>query len=293
MRSARLGAWLAASRPRTWPASVVPVIVGLAVAIRETRLDPLIAVLTVAAALALQVATNLANDYWDSERGVDGPARVGPARATQSGLLAAQAVRRATWVALALAAVAGLPLILRGGIVIVAVGLASMAAAVAYSAGPRPLASLGLGEALAFTFFGVVAVSGTVFLQTAAVSPTALFAGAAVGSIAAAIMLVNNLRDAASDEATGKRTLVVRIGSERGRALYSRLLAAALMLAVLVALVERTPGPLLALASAPLALSESRALRDRDGAALDPSLAATARFELVFGALLALGLIVA
>ena len=112
-------------------------------------------------------------------------------------------------------------------------------------------------------------------------------------SIAAAIMLVNNLRDAASDEAAGKRTLVVRIGSERGRALYSRLLAAALMLAVLVALVERTPGPLLALASAPLVLSESRALRDRDGAALDPSLAATARFELAFGALLALGLIVA
>jgi 1,4-dihydroxy-2-naphthoate octaprenyltransferase len=290
MSAERLSVWIAAMRPRTWPASLVPVMVGLAVASGEVDLDVGIATATIVAALALQVATNLANDYWDAERGIDGPARAGPVRATQSGLLSPRAVQRATWLALVVAAIAGAPLIARGGLPIAVVGIVSMIAAVAYSAGPRPLASLGMGELLAFLFFGLVAVAGTAYLHTLAVSAAAWAAGAAVGVHAAAIMLVNNLRDISTDAPAGKRTLAVRIGDARSRRLYGVLLVAAYGFVAVLAAIEAASTVLMACAAAPVAVAEIRALARRHGPALNASLAATARLELFFGLLLAVGL---
>ena len=196
-------------------------------------------------------------------------------------------------IALGFAAMAGVPLIVHGGVPILATGVLSMIAALAYSGGPLPLASLGLGEVLAFTFFGVVAVSGTVFLQIAAVPVSALLAGAAVGCYAAAIMLVNNLRDIPTDAPAGKRTLAVRIGDRRARDVYRALLAASLIAVLALALGLRSLGPLLAMGVAPLARREAAKLFERQGGALNESLAATARLELVFGALLVLGLVLA
>jgi len=288
-----ISVWLAAMRPRTWPASLVPVAVGLAVAARDGPLDPLIGGLTIVSALALQIATNLANDYFDARSGVDHGVRLGPMRATQSGLLAPRAVARAAYAALAIAAAAGVPLIVRGGMPIAATGILSMIAALAYSGGPRPLASLGLGEALAFTFFGLVAVSGTVYLQTHELPTCAWLAGAAVGCYAAAIMLVNNLRDIPTDALAGKLTLAVRIGEAGARRIYGALLLAALVLAGGIAIETRSVGPLLAMAVAPLARREAVSIGRRSGAELNLSLAATAKLELAFGALLVLGLVLA
>ena len=287
----QLGVWLAAMRPRTWPASLVPVVVGLAVAAGAGRVDAFIAIATIVSALALQVTTNLANDYWDHARGIDHGERLGPVRATQSGLLAPEAVRRAVWISLTVAVVAGVPLVWRGGVPIVLIGLTSMLCAVAYSAGPYPLASLGLGELLAFVFFGLVAVAGTTYLHLAHVPAAALLAGAAVGCFAAAIMSVNNLRDIPTDAPAGKRTLAVRIGVERARVLYGVLLASAFLLAVVLAVYEGRWGPLSVGLVAPLAVNEVRAVAARRGAELNLSLAGTARLELLFGALLAAGLV--
>lgn len=289
----QLGVWLAAMRPRTWPASLVPVVVGLAVAASAGRVDAFIALATIVAALALQITTNLANDYWDHVRGIDHAERLGPVRATQSGLLAPEAVRRAVWLSLGVAIVAGVPLVWHGGVPIVAIGLASMLCAVAYSAGPYPLASLGLGELLAFVFFGLVAVAGTTHLHVADVPGAALLAGAAVGCFAAAIMSVNNLRDIPTDGPAGKRTLAVRIGEERARVLYGVLVASAFLLAALLAICQGRWGPLSVALAAPLAVKEVRAVAARRGAELNLSLAGTARLELLFGALLSAGLLAA
>jgi 1,4-dihydroxy-2-naphthoate octaprenyltransferase len=278
-------------RPRTWPASIVPVLVGLAVAASAGRVDPWVAIATLVSALALQVTTNLANDYWDHVRGIDHAERLGPVRATQAGLLAPEAVLRAVVLSLAVAVVAGVPLVVRGGLPIVAIGLASLLGAVAYSAGPYPLASLGLGELLAFVFFGLVAVAGTTYLHLGHVPVTALLAGAAVGAFAAAIMSVNNLRDIPTDGPAGKRTLAVRVGEERARVLYGVLVASAFVFAALVAMHEKRWGPLAVALVAPLALKELRAVAVRRGVELNLSLAATARLELLFGALLAAGLL--
>jgi 1,4-dihydroxy-2-naphthoate octaprenyltransferase len=187
---------------------------------------------------------------------------------------------------------AGLPLVWRGGAPIVVTGLASMLGAVAYSAGPLPLASLALGELLAFVFFGLVAVSGSAYLHLARVPLAALLAGGAVGAFAAAIMSVNNLRDIPTDGPAGKRTLAVRIGDARARSLYAALLAAAFAFAAALAAVEGRWSPLLVVAVAPLARKEVRAVAVRRGAELNASLAATARLELLFGMLLAVGLVV-
>lgn len=281
--------WLGATRPRTWPASLAPVLVGIAAA-GPGRVDAGIAVLTLFAALALQIASNLANDYADAESGVDGAGRLGPVRATNAGLLEPHTVKRAAYLCLFAALLAGIPLVARGGVPIVVIGLGSILTAVAYSGGPWPLASRGLGELMAFSFFGVVAVTGTAYLQTGVWLPSTFAAGAAVGSYAAAIMLVNNLRDIPTDGPAGKRTLAVRIGAPRARGLYGLLLAFGFMSAAVTAALEAAVAPLLSWGAIPLAIFEARAVAARTGTALNASLAGTARLEVVFGLLFALGL---
>lgn len=281
--------WLAAARPRTLPAAIVPVVVGLALAARAGAIDVVVAIATLVAALLIQIGTNLANDYYDFVAGADTHERVGPQRITQAGLAAPATVRAAAFGVLGAAALVGAYLATVGGWPIVAIGIASLIAAVAYTGGPYPLAYHGLGDVFVFVFFGLVAVSGTVWLQTAALDATTVVASLPVACLATAILVVNNLRDRVTDARAGKRTLAVRLGDAATRAEWLVLVAAPY--AVVAALAPSCGAPvLLPLVTLPLAVREARALFRRSGAELNASLAGTARLHLLFGVLFAAGL---
>jgi 1,4-dihydroxy-2-naphthoate octaprenyltransferase len=271
------------------PAAIVPVVVGLALAARSGPLDVLVAVATLVAAILIQVGTNLANDYYDFVAGADTSERLGPRRITQAGLAAPATVRAAAFGVLAAATLVGGFLVAVGGWPIVIIGVASLVAAVAYTGGPWPLAYHGLGDVFVFVFFGVVAVNGTVLLQTGALSGIALVASLPVACLATAILVVNNLRDIATDARAGKRTLAVRIGAAATRRQYAALVAAPFAVVAALA-VPIGPAVLIALAAFPLAVAEVRALARRTGAELNASLAGTARLHLAFGVLFALGI---
>jgi 1,4-dihydroxy-2-naphthoate octaprenyltransferase len=288
----RLACWVGAARPRTLPAAVAPVLVGSACAARAGGFDLATASLALAVALLLQIGTNFVNDWGDHRRGADGPDRLGPARAVAAGWISPRRMAAAGLGAFALAAVLGAALVLRGGLPAALLGAASIAAGIAYTAGPFPLAYRGLGEPFVLAFFGPVAVCGTELVQRGEVSVLALAASLPVGALATAILVVNNVRDVASDARAGKRTLAVRIGAHTARRVYRALVVGALASPLLLwALGLAPPTALVALAAAPLARSPLAALAWRsDGAALNAALAATARVHLVFGALLAAGI---
>lgn len=286
----RTRAWLAAIRPRTLPAALVPVTVGLALAARRSPLDARVAGVTLGAAILIQIGTNLANDYYDFAAGADTAERVGPRRITQARLADPRTVRRAAFAVLAAAALAGVYLVAVGGWPIAAIGVASLLAALAYTAGPWPLAYHGLGDAFAFLFFGPIAVGGTVFLQTGRIDRGDVLVSMPVACLVTAILVVNNLRDIPTDARAGKRTLAVRLGARATRLEYTALVALA-FLALPALQAETGRLVLLALAALPLALAEVRALWRRTGRELNLSLAGTARLHLVFGTLLALGLL--
>ncbi|MCC6766528.1 MAG: 1,4-dihydroxy-2-naphthoate polyprenyltransferase [Deltaproteobacteria bacterium] len=290
-RPSRLAPWLAAARPRTLPAAIVPVVVGLALAARTHALDVGVAGVTLVAALLIQVGTNLANDYYDFVAGADTHERLGPQRITQAGLAAPATVRAAAFAVLAAAGVAGAYLVAIGGWPILLIGLASLVAAVAYTGGPFPLAYRGLGDLFVFAFFGIVAVAGTVWLQTGVLGAPVLVLSLPVACLATAILVVNNLRDIATDARAGKRTLAVRLGASATRAEYALLVAAPYVVVGAVAATTGSVGLLLPFATVPLAVREVRALLRRAGAELNASLAGTARLHLLFGVLLAAGLL--
>ena len=222
-----VGAWVLASRPKTLPAASAPVLVGAATAYAAHAFRPWPALAALAGALLIQIGTNLANDYFDFRHGADTHERVGPVRVTQAGLLAPAAVLRGAWAAFALAALAGAYLTAVAGWPVVAIGTLAVAAGLAYTAGPFPLGYHGLGELFVFVFFGLVAVGGTHFVQAQSLPASAVWAGVPMGMLAAAILVVNNLRDVATDRAAGKRTLAVRLGARAARVEYLVLLAAA------------------------------------------------------------------
>lgn len=282
--------WWSAIRPATLWAGAVPVIVGTALALADGAREPLRAAAALLGALLIQIGCNLVNDYSDFHRGADGPDRLGPARATAKGWLTPRQVALGAAVSLGLAGLCGLYITAVGGAPLFALGLASIAAAVLYTAGPYPLAYLGLGDVFVLAFFGFGATAGTYYLQTEALTAAPLWAGFAVGALATAILVVNNLRDRHTDLVAGKRTLAVRLGPAITRAQYTALVLGA-YIAVVAAVFAGAAGPgwLLAFGSLPLALRTIRAVRRTDGAALNPLLGATARLELIFGLLLAAG----
>jgi 1,4-dihydroxy-2-naphthoate polyprenyltransferase len=303
--------WVEAARPRTLPAALVPVLVGTAAASTPlVELSWVRAALALVVALALQVAVNYANDLFDGISGVDTEDRVGPRRAVASGLVTPDAMKAATVAALAVAAVAGLALAALVGWELLLVGLLAILAALGYSGGRRPYASLGLGEVFVFVFFGLVATVGSQYVQDEAVGATATIASVAVGALATALLVVNNLRDIPTDEVAGKRTLAVRLGEQRTVHLFTGLIWSAVVIAALLAFPAeqaRHLGPLLALLAVPLAGratslvhtaahagqpdAETVPGRQR-GPLLIAALGATARYQLVLGLLLTLGLAV-
>src|SRR3954466_15232421 len=223
--------WLMAARPRTLPAAVAPVLVGTALAATEGTFKVLTFVAALLGALFIQVGTNLSNDYSDARRGADTEDRLGPVRVTAGGLVPPRQVLVATYVAFGLAVLAGSYLIATAGWELLLVGAASILAGVLYTGGPRPYGYEGLGEVFVFLFFGVVAVAGSYYAQVERIEWEALVLAVPVGLLAAAILVVNNVRDLETDRRAGKRTLAVRLGRERARVLYAAMLASAFVTA--------------------------------------------------------------
>jgi 1,4-dihydroxy-2-naphthoate polyprenyltransferase len=276
-------AWKIASRPKTLPAAVAPIIVGTAVAAQEGGFHAPTALVALLVALLLQVASNFANDVLDFKRGADTEHRLGPTRVTQSGLLTERQVQVATAVTLLLAMASGLYLVWRGGWPILILGVLAMISAVAYTGGPAPLAYLGLGEVFVFLFFGFAGVAGTAYVQTRELTWLALAASVPVGALVTNILVVNNLRDIATDRIAGKRTLAVRLGQSGTRWEYAVLLGTAFVIPVLLSssgeIGEFWWLPLLVL---PIAIPLARDVWRNEGRALNPILGRTARLALLF-----------
>jgi 1,4-dihydroxy-2-naphthoate polyprenyltransferase len=276
---------------RTLPAAAAPVVVGTGAAIGAGNFAFFPALAALVGALLLQIGANFANDLFDFLRGVDTAARVGPVRVTQAGLLTPRQVRAGMWTVFAVAALIGVYLIRVGGWPVVLIGLAAILAAIAYTGGPFPLGYHGLGEVFVFLFFGLAAVGGTYYVQAGTMRAAAWWASVPMGLLAVAIIVVNNLRDIATDRAAGKQTLAVRFGERGTEAEYLALVAVAYLAPVAMwATRAASAWVLLALLSLPLVPPLFRRLRRERGRALNGVLAGTARLELVYGLLFALGL---
>jgi 1,4-dihydroxy-2-naphthoate octaprenyltransferase len=237
--------WLAASRPRTLPAAVAPVLLGSALAWRAGHFVAPAAGGCLAFALLVQIGTNFANDYFDFIKGADTPARVGPRRAVAAGLVRPAVMRNVMLVVFGAAFLVGLTLLHYGGWPLLVIGVASIVSGVAYTGGPWPLGYHGLGDVFVFVFFGLVAVGATCFVQTGRVTAATLVAAAGVGALATNILLVNNYRDADTDARADKRTLVVRLGRPFARGQFTASLALALAVPVGLALLDHEPRRLL------------------------------------------------
>ncbi len=289
-----LRAWIMAARPPTLPAAVVPVLVGTALAARDGAFHAVALAAAMVGALAIQIGTNLANDYFDWKHGADTYARLGPLRATQAGLIEPGRVLAGAWVAFGVAALSGLVLVALRGWPMAALGTASIAAGLLYTGGPRPYGYVGLGDPVCFLFFGIAAVCGTYYAHAGTVTAAALAASVPVGLTVTAILVVNNLRDIDTDRAAGKRTLAVILGRGGSRVEYAALLAGALAAPPLLWRLDLAPAAAsIACAAAALAPPLVRAVfAHPDGPRLNATLRGTARLHLVFGALFALGLLV-
>ena len=289
--------WIAGARPRTLPAALVPVLVGTAAAAGmdggTDTLKGLIVWRFVAAlivSLALQVGVNYANDYSDGVRGTDAD-RVGPMRLTGSGRKSPGSVKRAAFVSFGVAAVAGLTLAAATTWWLIVVGLVAIAAAWFYTGGPRPYGYAGLGEIFVFVFFGVVATTGSAFVQIERFTPLTLLVSIPVGLLATALLVVNNLRDIPGDTESGKRTLAVRLGDRRTRYLYIALVVVPfLTVPFLCGLSQRPVGALSMFAVLLARRPVQSVIEGARGPALIPVLGATGRLQLVFGLLLSIGL---
>ncbi|HET6908556.1 MAG TPA: 1,4-dihydroxy-2-naphthoate polyprenyltransferase [Mycobacteriales bacterium] len=290
-----MNVWVEAARPRTLPASAAPVLVGTAAGAMHGGLVWWRFVIALVVAVAVQVAVNYANDYFDGVRGIDTVTRAGPRRAVASGMVTPPAMLTAVFLSLAVAGIAGLALAATVSWWLLLIGLGSFIALLGYSGGPKPYASEGLGEVFVFVFFGLVATAGSAFVQHRHVPAAAWVGGVATGLLAVAILVVNNLRDVPTDAVAGKRTLAVRIGEARTRALFVGLIGTGLLLALVgVPVAAHSAWPVLVILALPLARDPVTTVRSGSvGRALIPALGGTGRLELAVAVLLAAGLLLA
>ena len=285
--------WAIAARPRTLPAAIAPVLVGTALAGSEGVFRPLAFACALAGSVFIQIGTNLSNDYSDARRGADRDDRLGPLRVTAGGLMPPGRVLAGTYAAFGIAVAAGAYLVALAGWELLAVGAASILAGVLYTGGPRPYGYQGLGEAFVFLFFGVVAVVGSYFVQTEELRWEAFALSVPVGLLAAAVLVVNNIRDIDTDRRAGKRTLAVRLGRGRARGLYVAIVALAFLApAAIWAAGGLSAWLLLALLAAPLAPALARTVTSSaDGPSLNRALAGTGVLLALFSLLLAAGVL--
>jgi 1,4-dihydroxy-2-naphthoate octaprenyltransferase len=277
--------WIIGARPRTLPAAVAPVLVATAYA--GSNWSPLRALSALLVSLSLQIGVNYANDYSDGIRGTD-DSRIGPVRLTASGLASAKSVRAAAFISFIFAAVIGLTLAAATSWWIVLVGAGAINAAWGYTGGAKPYGYVGLGEISVFIFFGIVATVGSYYVQVEELNLQIFIIAIPMGSLACAILAINNLRDRAQDELVGKKTLAVRLGDKGARRLYIALLISA----HLFALLTLKPAAALTLLAAPMTWKLARGVAGGvSGGDLIPYLARTGKLQMVFALLFALGLL--
>jgi len=284
--------WLVAARPRTLPAAIAPVLVGTALAVSEDHFRALAFVAALIGSVFIQIGTNLSNDLSDARRGADTEDRLGPVRVTAGGLMPPRRVLIGTYVAFGVAVACGIYLTAEAGWEVLVIGIASIVAGVLYTGGPRPYGYEGLGEVFVFLFFGVVAVTGSYFVQTEELRWEAFVLSVPVGLLASAILVVNNVRDVDTDRRAGKRTLAVKLGRRTAIRLFAAMVVGGLLVPVGLAIANGWPWLLLPLASAPLVPSLLKTVATRrDGPALNGALADTGRLLAVFSLLLAVGVV--
>jgi len=285
MSKSSLGIWLVGARPRTLPAAIAPVLVATALA--GDSFNPLTALLALVVSLSLQIGVNYANDYSDGIRGTDTD-RIGPSRLTAGGLAKPVQVKSAAFISFSVAAVAGLGLAITTSWWLIAVGAISIAAAWGYTGGKNPYGYMGLGELFVFIFFGLVATVGSFYVQVDEITSQSILAGVIVGSLACAILVINNIRDRPKDEVVGKRTLAVRLGDKRSRIFYSVLVTAPYLLAAGFG----TPWVALTIVTLPMTISIVRSLWSGiQGVDLIALLGKTGKLQMVFCLALSLALI--
>jgi 1,4-dihydroxy-2-naphthoate octaprenyltransferase len=291
--ASRLRVWVLASRPKTLSAAIVPVLMGSALSLREpARFGLSIFLCALFGAIFIQIATNFINDALDFKKGADTFERIGPLRVTQAGLLSADAVMRGAYACFILAALCGVPLVLRGGWPLIVIGLASILCAYAYTGGPLPLAYHGLGELFVLIFFGFVAVGGTYYVLSLQFHRAALVAGFAAGSLGVVLIAINNLRDVATDRVSNKRTLAARFGERFARFEIACCALAPFAAAAIVAWMIGRPWILLTLLALPLAIMVIAVVTKSSGAALNRCLAMSGALQWMFGILFALGAVI-
>ena len=297
-------AWLMAARPQTLPAGASPVVVGTGLAVHEGVFAALPALFALVGAILLQIGTNFANDYYDAVRGADTDDREGFTRVTAGGIIEPAAVKRAMYATFGLAIVLGVYLVYLGGVPILVVGLASVAAGITYTGGPLPYGYRGLGDLFVFVFFGLVAVTGTYYVQAVvhvadplplwvpgeALPAVAVVAALPAAGLSTAILVVNNIRDRETDAAAGKRTLAVLLGYRLSRIEWTAMVGLAYVAPVALWLAGFHPAVLLPLLTAPLAATVGRTVWTRtDGEALNPALERTGQLLFAHSVLFAAG----
>jgi len=287
-----MGKWLLTVRVKTLPAAISPVILGTALSYHDGIFYHFIFFMTLLAAVLIQVGANFANDVYDFEKGSDRADRLGPQRATQSGLISPTDMKKAMWKIFALAIGVGFYLVYAGGWPIVIIGLASIAAGIAYTGGPYPLGYHGFGDIFVFLFFGLIAVPGTYYLQTGSVTELSLWLGAVMGMLITAILVVNNLRDRDADIISGKKTLAVRFGKTFSKIQFIMLVMLPFVLPFHLWRQWNKMSFLLTLFTLPIAVHLIIQLFNNTGADLNKVLAGTARFLFIFTLLLSAGLII-
>jgi 1,4-dihydroxy-2-naphthoate octaprenyltransferase len=285
-------AWVLAIRPKTLPAAASPVLVGAGLAFVDGGFDLEPALAALAGALLLQIGANVANDYYDYQKGADAGDRLGPTRVTQAGLLSPEQVRGGMVFVFGLCLLVGAYLVYHAGWWILAIGIAAILSALAYTAGPYPLGYHGWGDLFVFIFFGLAATAGSYYVQVGGVTPLVWCMSAAMGLLTVAILVVNNLRDMHTDRLAGKRTLAVRFGAAAARWEYALCLSAAYGIPVAAWGLGLLPAwGLLVVFSSPLAWRWARVVFTTSGRALNAALAGTGQLELVYALIFTLGLV--
>ena len=285
--------WILAARLKTLPAAISPVILGSALAFHDKTFSLIICITTLLAAVLIQVGTNFANDVFDFYKGTDREDRLGPIRVTQAGLIKPQSMIRAMWYTFSVAIFVGIYLAWIGGWSIVIIGLVSIIAGIAYTGGPYPLGYHGWGDVFVFTFFGIIAVPGTYYLQSHTVTDISIYMGVITGMLSTAILVVNNLRDIDTDKLSGKKTLAVRFGKNFSKIQYSFLIFMPFFLPIyLWWKMENGLSLLLTVFLMPISIHLIIQIFSNTGSELNPILARTARFLFIFTLMLSIGLII-
>ena len=289
----KIESWILASRPKTLPAAVVPVVMGTSIAIHDGYFAPIAAFVALLCSLLIQIATNFVNDLYDYLKGSDTDDRTGPDRVLASGLISVKEMKLGIFFTFGLTFALGLYLVYLAGLPILIIGILSIAAGYTYTAGPFPLAYNGLGDIFVFVSFGFVGTIGTYFVQAMHVTTFAIWASVPVGALITNILVVNNYRDRKEDGLAGKQTLAVKFGASFTRIQYLIFTTVTYSIPFLFYFFyKNSVWIFLPLLSLPLAITLIKMIYTLEGEALNKTLAQTAKLSFIYGLLFSIGILI-